>query len=121
MGKISFKDVVELAKAGYKPADVKELISLSEMADQSKQEEPQGAAPAEIEPKSVSPEPDRAPENKEPEKPEEAVDYKKLYEQSQEDLKKAQAAGSHVVLKNVNDVVKDVLDLTGFVALFDIE
>ena len=36
-------------------------------------------------------------------------------------LKKAQAAGSHVVLKNVNDVVKDVLDLTGFVALFDIE
>ena len=30
--------------------------------------------------------------NKEPEKPEEAVDYKKLYEQSQEDLKKAQAA-----------------------------
>ena len=92
MGKISFKDVVELAKAGYKPADVKELISLSEMADQSKQEEPQGAAPAEIEPKSVSPEPDRAPENKEPEKPEEAVDYKKLYEQSQEDLKKAQAA-----------------------------
>lgn len=90
--RISFKDVVELAKAGYKPADVKELISLSEMADQSKQEEPQGAAPAEIEPKSVSPEPDRAPENKEPEKPEEAVDYKKLYEQSQEDLKKAQAA-----------------------------
>jgi anti-anti-sigma factor len=36
-------------------------------------------------------------------------------------LKKAQAAGCHVVLKNVNDVVKDVLDLTGFVALFDIE
>ena len=90
--RISFKDVVELAKAGYKPADVKELISLSEMADQSKQEEPQGAAPAIDEPKSVSPEPDRAPENKEPEKPEEAVDYKKLYEQSQEDLKKAQAA-----------------------------
>ena len=92
VGKISFKDVVELAKAGYKPADVKELISLSEMADQSKQEEPQGAMPAIDEPKSASPEPDRAPENKEPEKPEEAVDYKKLYEQSQEDLKKAQAA-----------------------------
>lgn len=36
-------------------------------------------------------------------------------------LKKAQAAGAHVVLKNVNDVVKDVLDLTGFVALFNIE
>ena len=92
MGKISFNDIVALAKAGYKPADVKELISLSEMADQSKQEEPQGAMPAIDEPKSTSPEPDRVPENKEPEKPEEAVDYKKLYEQSKEDLKKAQAA-----------------------------
>ena len=92
MGKISFKDIVELAKAGYKPVDVKELISLSEMAEQSKLEEPQGATPAIDEPKSASPEPDKAPENKEPVKPEEAVDYKKLYEQSQEDLKKAQAA-----------------------------
>ncbi len=36
-------------------------------------------------------------------------------------LKQAQEVGSRVVLKNVNDVVKDVLDLTGFVALFDIE
>lgn len=36
-------------------------------------------------------------------------------------LKKAQEVGSHVVLKNVNDVVKDVLDLTGFVSIFDFE
>lgn len=36
-------------------------------------------------------------------------------------LKNAQSQGSHVVLKNVNDVVKDVLDLTGFVSLFEIE
>lgn len=36
-------------------------------------------------------------------------------------LKKAQDIGSHVVLKNVNDVVKDVLDLTGFVSIFDFE
>lgn len=36
-------------------------------------------------------------------------------------LKHAQSQGSHVVLKNVNDVVKDVLDLTGFVSLFEIE
>ena len=36
-------------------------------------------------------------------------------------LKKAQDVGSHVVLKNVNDVVKDVLDLTGFVSIFDLE
>lgn len=36
-------------------------------------------------------------------------------------LKSAQAVGSHVVLKDVNDVVKDVLDLTGFVSIFDFE
>ena len=36
-------------------------------------------------------------------------------------LKQAQEVGSRVVLKNVNDVVKDVLDLTGFVSIFDFE
>lgn len=36
-------------------------------------------------------------------------------------LKNAQNQGSHVVLKNVNDVVKDVLDLTGFISIFELE
>ena len=31
-------------------------------------------------------------------------------------LKKANEVGSRVVLKNVNDVIKDVLDLTGFIS-----
>lgn len=33
MGKISISDIVELAKAGYKPSDVKELFELAETAD----------------------------------------------------------------------------------------
>jgi anti-sigma B factor antagonist len=36
-------------------------------------------------------------------------------------LKKAQSVGSHVVLKNVNDVIHDVLDISGFISIFDIE
>ena len=36
-------------------------------------------------------------------------------------LKQAKAVGSRVVLKNVNEVVHDVLDLTGFVSLFEFE
>jgi anti-anti-sigma factor len=36
-------------------------------------------------------------------------------------LKQAQSVGSRVVLKNVNDVVRDVLDLTGFVSIFEFE
>lgn len=36
-------------------------------------------------------------------------------------LKQAKAVGSRVVLKNVNEVVHDVLDLTGFVSIFEFE
>ena len=36
-------------------------------------------------------------------------------------LKQASAVGSKVTLKNVNDVVRDVLDLTGFISIFDFE
>jgi len=36
-------------------------------------------------------------------------------------LKKAQAGGNRVILKGVNDVIRDVLNLTGFVSLFDFE
>ena len=36
-------------------------------------------------------------------------------------LKQAQSVGSRVTLKNVNEVVRDVLDLTGFVSIFDFE
>ena len=36
-------------------------------------------------------------------------------------LKQAQSVGSRVTLKNVNEVVRDVLDLTGFVSIFNFE
>jgi anti-sigma B factor antagonist len=36
-------------------------------------------------------------------------------------LKQAKIVGSRVVLKNVNEVVYDVLSLTGFVSIFDFE
>ncbi len=36
-------------------------------------------------------------------------------------LKQAQAVGSRVVLKNVNDVIHDVLDVSGFISIFDLE
>jgi anti-anti-sigma factor len=36
-------------------------------------------------------------------------------------LKQAQSVGSRVVLKNVNDVIHDVLDISGFISIFDIE
>lgn len=36
-------------------------------------------------------------------------------------LKQAKAVGSRVVLRNVNDVIRDVLDLTGFISIFEFE
>ena len=36
-------------------------------------------------------------------------------------LKQAKEHGSRVVLKNVNEVVKDVLELTGFISIFEFE
>ena len=36
-------------------------------------------------------------------------------------VKKAQAGGAKVVLKGVNDVIREVFELTGFVKLFDFE
>ena len=36
-------------------------------------------------------------------------------------LKQAKSVDSRVVLKNVNEVIRDVLDLTGFVNIFEFE
>lgn len=36
-------------------------------------------------------------------------------------LKQGKAAGSRVVLKNVNDVIRDVFDLTGFIGIFEFD
>lgn len=36
-------------------------------------------------------------------------------------LKQADSVGSKVTLKNVNDVIRDVMELTGFITLFHFE
>lgn len=114
---ITLNDIVALAKQGYKPGDIKELISLSEKADADKPEEQQKAAGAINEPKPADSEAKEPTENERAANAEQKddVDYKKLYEQSQSDLKKAQEAN----IKKDNapatpaDPNKDLLDLVG--------
>ena len=91
---ISLTDLITLAKAGYTPGQVKELMSLSEKVEPEKAEEPKAPAGAPTEPKPADPKPEenKAPENEQQEKPEETVDYKALYEKTLEDLKTAQEA-----------------------------
>ena len=112
---VSLTDLIALAKAGYTPGQVKELISLSEKEQQTTPEEQQGAAAATSEPTTASPEPEKAPENAatpaEPKK--EEINYKELYEKSQEDLKKAQEANRKTDASSNQsaDPVKDLLNI----------
>lgn len=90
---LSIPDIVALAKAGYKPGDVKELITLSEKVSDPKPEEQPAATAEPSNPATESAEPEKAPENVETDpEPEKEVNYKELYEKSQNDLKAAQEA-----------------------------
>ena len=74
---IKFSDIIALAKSGYSVSDVKELMQLSETPSNDETEAPQD---------------DQEPAAEDPEEPEkEEVDYKALYEQEQEKVKRLQA------------------------------
>lgn len=90
---LSIPDIVALAKAGYKPGDVKELITLSEKVSDPKPEEQPAATAEPSNPATESAEPKKATENADTDpEPKKVVDYKELYEKSQNDLKAAQEA-----------------------------
>lgn len=72
-----FKDVVELAKAGWKPSDVKAILDLDQKKEESAKNENQ-----EIELKPVS----KSEEKKE--ESVESVDYKAKFEEAQAKLQK---------------------------------
>lgn len=74
---IKFSDIIALAKSGYTVSDVKELMQLSETPSNDETEAPQDNT----EPAAEDPE----------EQEEEKVDYKTLYEQEQEKVKRLQA------------------------------
>lgn len=76
---IKFSDIIALAKSGYTVSDVKELMQLSDATTPSNDE-------------TEAPQDDQEPAAEDPEEPEqEEVDYKTLYEQEQEKVKRLQA------------------------------
>ena len=117
---ITIKDIVELAKAGYKPNEVKELIELSKTEENgtpsisgssdtagetipltSTESTPNPSFTSEVSPAE------------ETEKPE--TDYKALYEASQLELKEAQKANIKRDIssaddnKSDEDILKDLI------------
>jgi len=76
---IKFSDIIALAKSGYTVSDVKELMQLSDATTPSNDE-------------TEAPQDDQEPAAEDPEEPkQEEVDYKTLYEQEQEKVKRLQA------------------------------
>lgn len=77
---IKFSDIIALAKSGYTVSDVKELMQLSDATTPSNNDE------------TEAPQDNQEPAAEDPEEPEqEEVDYKALYEQEQEKVKRLQA------------------------------
>ena len=111
-------DLIDLAKAGYTPADVREFLASGNKPDVEKTEPGKGSAEdapgekTETENKeNVSCE--TLEENSDPKKPTEtpeAVDYKAAYETAMEALKKAQAANTKQQQPQPEDDRKILMD-----------
>jgi outer membrane biosynthesis protein TonB len=82
---MKLSDIIALAKAGYKPSEVKELLEMAET--DSKEEPTEPTKPNEptepTEPKDDKKDPETSKEPTEP-------DYKALYEETEKKLKEAQ-------------------------------
>lgn len=102
---LSIKDVVSLAKAGYKPADVKELIELSKEVPP---EEPAPVAPEVKTEEATAEVTTTADEPKEPE-----IDYKAKYNELLEANRKAALtrdnSGSEPQQKTAEEIVNEAL------------
>lgn len=99
---LTIKDILDFAKAGWKPADVKEVIELSKTADVKEtdtSDSPSNDEPPE-EPAAAAPVLQVIPET-EPEKDE--VDYKSLYESTKIELDKAQKVNSRLDISSAED------------------
>lgn len=107
-------DIIALARAGYTPADIREFLA----ADVPAKQEPDNMEPKEAPAEKTDDDNtvdtindhDSDPKNA-PEAPAEELDYKKMYEDSQAALKKAQAANTHKELpaeKSAQEIVNDL-------------
>lgn len=103
-------DIISLAKQGYKPADIKELISMAD--DTTEKEEPE-TEPEKEEPEKEEPktEPEKEPET-EPDKSPTLDELKKEIEKLKSELKVAQQKNVRTEVdgkpQNVDDAIDDM-------------
>ena len=87
-----FTDAVALAKAGFKATEIKQMLEEKENEPEPQREENKETPEEKTDPAGGSPEPASPAGDPEPASPakDPEPDYKKLYEESQAQLKKAQ-------------------------------
>lgn len=107
-------DIAALAKAGYTPQDVKDLLNLSKPQENLKSEaQPTETIPVSVTDAEVITESEKPVETstKEIEQPTSEPDYKALYEAEQEKVKALQIKNNNAdVSQNVTVNEKDLID-----------
>lgn len=116
MSKLSIFDIVELAKAGFKASDIRDLTSIDVPEEDKSGNENEADTPSDT---SVQPPAENSA--KEPEKVEEGtetsnndIDYKKLYEEKCAELENAQKLNTKMPIPqnetenktSINDIVR---------------
>ena len=98
---MKFSDILDLARQGYKPSDIKELMSM--------ETEPKTETKPETEPETK---PETKPETEPETKPETEPDYKKLYEDTLKRLDALQKSNQRQPVGHkeytVDNIIRDV-------------
>ena len=113
---LNIKDVVDLARAGYKPADVKELIELSKTSDakESLTQPPQTVTEQTVsQSQSESTEADKPAETsaKETEQHADEPDYKALYEAEKQKVNDLQIKNTQADISQHQPTEADLVEL----------
>lgn len=109
-------DIAELAKAGYKPQDVKDLLSMSKSEPSASPlpGEPAGESSKEVQPPTEPKQPAEQPAEtapKESAQPADEPDYKALYEAEKEKVKTLQNKNNNAdISQNITVKEEDLLD-----------
>lgn len=112
MAKVTFTDIIALAKAGYTPKDVKELMTMEAPAEptspQTQTEVPEVNISQSKEETSVN---TSSPEPKESPKAEAEPDYKAMYEAEKEKVNALQNKNNRTDVSTQLPTDADLLDL----------
>ena len=107
---MKFSDILDLARQGYKPSDIRELLSMDTETKSEPENEPENEPETKSEPENepeTKSEPETEPETKPETKPE--PDYKKMYEETLKRLDALQKANQRQPIDHHEDTVDSIM------------